>query len=231
MINAIAQNLKITRERIVAAEKRAARMPGSVELLAVSKKWSAEVIAEAAAAGQLAFGENRVQELVAKVPVLAPDLRWHLIGHLQKNKVKKVLPLVGDIHSIDSLSVLRAVDREAGKIGVRRRIFLQVNIGEDPAKHGFQAEELAENGVLEACDGLENLDLAGLMTIPPFSETAEGARRYFAALRELRDKVTARTGTALPGLSMGMSGDYEVAIEEGATVVRVGSSIFGQRPR
>ncbi len=229
MRDIIAENLRVAKDRIREAERKVGRHAGSVQLLAVSKTWPAEVVAEAVAAGQLTFGENRVQELEAKVPVLGGELRWHLIGHLQKNKVRKAVPLVDDIHSIDSLALARAVDRVTGELGLRRRIYLQVNIGRDPAKHGFREDELLEGSVVEECAAFENLDLVGLMTIPPLSDTPEGARRYFAELRRLRDRLVESSGIDLPELSMGMSGDFEVAIEEGATIVRLGSTIFGPR--
>lgn len=229
MEESISDNLQAARDRIAEAERRAGRPSGSVELLAVSKTWPPEAVAEATEAGQMAFGENRVQELLVKVPVLHRQLRWHLIGHLQRNKVRKVVPLVGDIHSIDSLALARAVDRVAGEMGLRRRIYLQVNVGRDPAKHGLDEEEMLDGGVIEGCAALEHVDLVGLMTIAPISETAEGARPHFVALRELRDRVAGSSGVDLPGLSMGMSGDFEVAIEEGATIVRLGSTVFGRR--
>ena len=182
---------------------------------------------EAVAAGQLHFGESRWQEAEQKIPLLPQRLHWHFIGRLQRNKVRKVLGHFEVIHAIDSLRLAQAVDLTAAELGMTPRVFLQVNVGGEASKGGFEPSELEAE--MEALLGLPHLEVVGLMTIPPAEETAALARPWFVQLRELRDRLESRFGIRLPGLSMGMSGDFEVAIEEGATHVRVGSSIFGKR--
>ncbi len=224
----IAANLQVIRERIAAACDRAGREPDEVRLVAVSKTFPAEAVREAfESAGQTVFGENKVQEGIDKVPVLPESLEWHLIGHLQSNKIRKALPLFGWIETVDSLKRARQIDRVAGELGLRPKILLQVNIGDDDAKFGYAPDVVRAD--LAEMRALEHLDVRGLMTIPPIEENPESTRRHFAALRELRDHLADETGAALPELSMGMSGDFEIAIEEGATLVRVGSAIFGAR--
>ena len=223
----IAQRLQEIRDRVAAAARRSGRVPEEVALVAVSKTFPPELIREAAQAGQRLFGESRVQECLEKIPALSPQLRWHFIGHLQSNKVRKVLPLCEAFHSVDSASLAQDMDRIAGEEGCRPQIYLQVNVAEEARKFGFAEEALrrAIGPLLE----LPRVEVVGLMTIPPLAADPEASRRHFAALRELRDRLEAETGVPLPGLSMGMSGDFEVAIEEGATVVRVGSVLFGGR--
>jgi len=223
----IADNLARVNDRIAAAAARADRDPAALTLVAVSKTWPAERIAEAAEAGQIDFGENKVQELIAKAPALPDHLCWHLIGHLQKNKVRKVLPLCGLIHSVDSLDLARRIDRIAGEESLRCEGLLQVNVAGDDAKFGFSVEEARE--AFAEIAGLEQLAIRGLMTVPAYDEDPEKVRPHFARLRDLRDELAEASGLDLPELSMGMSHDFEVAIEEGATLVRVGSAIFGQR--
>ncbi|MCB1079332.1 MAG: YggS family pyridoxal phosphate-dependent enzyme [Verrucomicrobiae bacterium] len=179
------------------------------------------------AAGQRVFGENKVQEGIEKVPVLPPDLEWHLIGHLQSNKIRKALPLFQWIETIDSLERARQVDRIAGELGLRPKILLQVNIGEDDAKFGYSIAGVTAD--FESLLSLPHLDVRGLMTIPPLEADESRTRSHFSGLRDLRDALVERGGHPLPELSMGMSHDYEIAIEEGATLVRVGSAIFGSR--
>jgi PLP dependent protein len=223
----ITANLAEIRGRVAEAERRSGRRPGEVELMVVSKTWPVETIGEVVAAGQRLFGENKVQEVCAKAPELGGDLRWHFIGHLQRNKVRKLLPHAEAIHSIDSEKLARYCDGIAGNLGRRLEVYLEVNLGAEDNKCGFAGEEV--EGALEALRGLEHLDIVGLMCIPPDESDADRARRWFAGMRELRDGLRERSGLALPGLSMGMSHDYEVAIEEGATMVRVGSAVFGER--
>lgn len=223
----ISEHLIHIQQRIHTATQQAGRAAGSVQLLAVSKTFPAEAVAEAVLAGQRLFGENRVQELQAKVPALAPDLQWHLIGHLQSNKVRKVLPLVQMIHSVTSLDLAKDISRIAGELGLCPQLCLEVNLGAESSKSGFSESQLLEE--LDALCALPHLSLQGLMCIPPFELAAEDARPYFARLRQLRDSCATRSGLALPTLSMGMSHDFEVAISEGATIVRVGSAIFGHR--
>lgn len=227
-MNDLHARLQAIRDRITTAASKAGRDPASVELLAVSKTFPVESIREAVAAGQLLFGENRAQELLAKVPQLPASLQWHLIGHLQSNKVRKILPLVKCIHSIDSLDLARDVDRIAAELGLYPKVFIEVNVGAESTKHGFNAATLRAS--LEALCALRRLEIQGLMCIPPFDPDPTKSRPYFTQLRELRDELEKLGGAPLPLLSMGMSHDFEIAIEEGATIVRVGSAIFGERP-
>ena len=221
----ISENLELVKQNLSAAAERSGRKSSEIELLAVSKTWPPEVVREAVDAGQALFGENKVQDLVAKVPALPSHLRWHFIGHLQKNKIRKVLPVTEAIHSIDSLELATQVDRIADELALHPEVYLQVNIAQDGAKFGFTPESCERE--LEALLALPRLQIVGLMTIPAFDPDPEKTRRHFVALREFRDHLASIV--PLPGLSMGMSHDYEVAIEEGATIVRVGSQIFGQR--
>jgi pyridoxal phosphate enzyme (YggS family) len=223
----VAERLGEVRSRIEAACARVARDPGGVELLAVTKTFPAEVIREAVDAGHRLFGESRQQEAEAKIPRLPSSLRWHFIGHLQRNKVRKVLPLVEALHSIDSLRLAQQVDRVAAELGLFPKVFLEVNVGSEGSKHGFREKDLRAS--MAELLGMERLEVLGLMAIPPFVGEPELARPWFAGLRGLRDRLQDDLGVPLPGLSMGMSGDFEVAIEEGASIVRVGSSIFGSR--
>lgn len=223
----IRDKLCVVKSKIVAAATRSGRNSDQVELIAVTKTFSPEIIHEAVMGGQKLFGENRVQELMSKVPVLPHDVRWHLIGHLQSNKVRKVLPVVEAIHSVDSLDLARNIHRIAGELEVVSQIYLEVNVSGEASKYGFEPARLEAE--LEELLALDRLNVVGLMTVPPIGESGEESRRYFVALRELRDRLETRSGKRLPGLSMGMSGDYEVAVEEGATIVRVGSAIFGGR--
>lgn len=223
----IATNLREVRDGISAAAVAAGRDPASVRLVAVSKTWPAGDVAEAAAAGQRIFGENKAQELLAKVPESPAGLEWHLVGHLQGNKVRKVLPVCALIHSVDSLDLARDVSRIAGELGLVARILLQVNVASDEAKFGFPVPVVERE--FEAIASLPRLEIRGLMTVPPYEEDPERVRSHFAALRRLRDALEQARGVALPELSMGMSHDFAVAIAEGATLVRVGTAIFGRR--
>ena len=223
----IAENLHRVREELAEAAHEAGRNPDSVTLVAVSKTWPAEDVAEAAAAGQRIFGENKVQELLAKAPECPSGLEWHLIGHLQSNKVRKVLPACALIHSIDSTDLARDVSRIAGELGMTARVLLQVNVASDEAKFGFPVAVV--KAAFDEIASLPGLEIIGLMTVPPYEEDVERVRPHFAALRRLRDELSDIHGIALPELSMGMSHDFQIAVAEGATLVRVGSSIFGQR--
>lgn len=227
-MNDLPDRLQAIRDRITTAASKAGRDPASVELLAVSKTFPIESIREAMDAGQFLFGENKVQEVLAKAPVLPAKVEWHLIGHLQSNKIRKILPLVRCIHSIDSLSLARDVDRIAADLGLFSKVFIEVNLAAESTKHGFNAETLRSS--LEALYALRRLEIQGLMCIPPFDPDPTKSRPYFIQLRELRDELEKLGGAPLPLLSMGMSHDFEIAIEEGATIVRVGSAIFGERP-
>jgi pyridoxal phosphate enzyme (YggS family) len=225
----IAANLARIATRIAEAAQKCGRSPDEIELVAVSKTHAAEKVQAAVEAGQLLFGESRVQEARAKIPLLPSRLRWHFIGHLQKNKIRHALPLFELFHGIDSLALAQDMDRIAEEEGMRPRILLEVNLAGEASKHGFSPEALRRD--LETTLSLGRLTIEGLMTIPPLSPEAEASRRYFVALRELRDQLEREFNVRLPQLSMGMSGDFAIAIEEGATLVRVGTAIFGERSR
>lgn len=224
----IAANIEAIRGQISAAARRAERDPNSVQLVAVSKTHPAEAVVAAVAAGQRIFGESRVQEARDKIPACPPGLDWHFIGHLQKNKVRQALPLFSFFHSIDSTGLAQAMDRIAGETGKPVEGLLEVNISGEESKHGFNPEALRKE--LAVLLKLPYLRIRGLMTMAPYSENPEDARPVFRALRELRDELQSAHNCPLAELSMGMSGDFEPAIDEGATLVRVGSSIFGARP-
>lgn len=209
------------------ASRKAGRPPEATQLLVVSKTWPVEMVRHAATSGQIHFGESRAQEVLDKVPALPGNLHWHFIGHLQKNKIRKIIHLCSTLHSVDSVALAQQVSRVAGEEGVTPSIYLQVNVADDSAKFGFSAASIIDE--IEDVLNLPNLAIEGLMTIPAFSPDPEDSRCHFACLRELRDSLSRATGKPLPGLSMGMSGDYAVAIEEGSTIVRVGTAIFGKR--
>ena len=223
----IAARLELIRERITAACARAGRDPKSVELVAVSKTKPAELIQEAVDAGQSLFGENRVQEVLLKKPLLPARLRWHLIGPLQSNKVRKILPLVEMIEAVDSLDIARDINRIAAELGLHPKVLLEINVATESSKHGFSADRIRSQ--LEELYALDRLYIQGLMCIPPFDPSPEASRKYFIQLRMLKEELEKLGGAPLPVLSMGMSHDFETAIEEGATLVRVGTAIFGGR--
>ncbi len=227
MANTVADNLELVRSRITTATDRAGRTAESVQLIGVSKTHSPETILEAVDAGLLLLGENRVQEAKAKVPLLPSKVRWHLIGHLQSNKVRHALATFERLHGLDSVELARDVNRVAGEMGLFPKVLLEINVAGEGSKFGFKPAVLREH--MEELLTLERLQIDGLMAIPPFAPEAESSRRYFVALRELRDALSKEFRAPLPELSMGMSGDFEVAIEEGATFVRVGTAIFGER--
>lgn len=226
----VAENLVAVRARIAAAARRAGRSPDDVRLVAVSKTFGAARVREAAAAGQRAFGENRVQEGLGKIDALADlALEWHLIGHLQSNKARRAAAAFPWIESIDSIDLLQRVDAAASAAGTRPDVLLQVDLAEEATKHG--APEDLVGGLVAAALDARSVELRGLMIIPPFPDAPEDSRPWFRRLRELRDRLVATGVPAerLAELSMGMSQDFEVAIEEGATIVRVGTAIFGRR--
>jgi pyridoxal phosphate enzyme (YggS family) len=226
-MNEIAANLERVRGEIAAAAARSGRSPNEIELVAVTKTHPAEKVQAAVEAGQTLFGESRVQEARAKIPLLPSRLRWHFIGHLQKNKIRHALPLFELFHGVDSLALAQNMQRLADEDGMQPRVLLEVNLAGEASKHGFAPEALRRD--LEALLSLGRLTVEGLMTIPPLAPEAEASRRFFAALRELRDDLETEFNLRLPQLSMGMSGDYAIAIEEGATMVRIGTAIFGSR--
>lgn len=224
----IQNQLDEIRAAIAAAEQRAGRPAGSVTLLAVSKTFPVPDIMQAYEDGQRLFGENKLQECMEKMPQMPADCVWHLIGPLQRNKVRKALESgVALIQAVDSLKLAQAVSRIAGELGVTARILLEVNVDGEETKHGLTPAELREQWA--ELTALPCLDIRGLMCIPAPTETPEGARPAFAALRRLAEELRARGPLPLPELSMGMSHDFAVAVEEGATIVRVGSAIFGKR--
>lgn len=226
-MSAIAEYLEAIHGRMADACTRSGRKPEAVELLAVSKTFPVEVIEEAVSAGQTLFGENKVQELLAKQPALPSRLRWHIIGHLQSNKVRKVLPVVQAIHSVDSVELARDINRIGAELGLFPKVYLEVNVAAESTKYGFKPAALKQQ--LEELYAFDRLEIQGLMCIPPFEPNAELSRKYFVFLRGLRDELEKIGGAPLPRLSMGMSHDFEIAIEEGSTIVRVGSAIFGSR--
>ncbi len=215
------------RQRIRTACERAGRDPGSVELLAVTKFFPPEAVAYAARFGLRAVGENRVQEAAEKRPLSPPGIAWELIGHLQSNKARLAASLFDRIQSADSEKLLTLLDRAAGELGRKLPVLLQVNSGRDPAKSGVEPD--GAEALLAHALSLGSIRVDGLMAIAPLSDDPEVARRTFASLREIRDRLASGTGTALSVLSMGMSGDLEAAVAEGSTVVRVGSALFGSR--
>lgn len=221
----IKDNLEDVELRVLKACERSHRHRTEVKLVAVSKTKPAAAVIEAADAGQILFGENRVQEAQAKIALCPGNLQWHLIGHLQSNKARIAASgLFRMIHSVDSVKLLRLLDEYAG---VPLPVLIQVNVSGEGSKEGCAPEEAA--ALIEAANQCSKVEVHGLMTIPPFTADPEKARVHFSNLRKLRDRLQNETGTPLPELSMGMSHDFEVAIEEGATYIRVGSDIFGER--
>ena len=223
----VSEQLDRIRERMAAACERCGRRVDAVSLLAVTKTVSPDRIQEAVDCGLTVFGESRVQEARQKIPLCAGHLEWHFIGHLQSNKVRDAAALFRMIHAVDSLRLLQMLDRACEAQGTRPRVCLEVNVSGEGSKFGLPPEGLEE--AVQGSRGLLGVDVVGLMTIPPASREAEDARPAFRRLKGLRDDVASRTGVDLPVLSMGMSGDFEVAIEEGATWIRLGSVLFGKR--
>jgi PLP dependent protein len=229
----IAENLGVIRERVVAAARRAGRNPDGIALMAVCKTFPAEVILEAYATGQRLFGENRVQEFAEKFPRVAelPDARFHMIGHLQSNKTAKAAEIFCAVDSIDSIRLAQRLNDSAKSLGKMLDVLIEINVGGEEAKSGLAADSPEIEAILSQASDWTNLQIHGLMTVPPYTDDPEGARPYFRKLRELRDRLAARDFPAvgLDTLSIGMSHDFEVAIEEGSTCVRVGTAIFGAR--
>ena len=225
----IKQNLAEVEEKICAACKRAGRDRNEVTLIAVSKTKPVEMLEACIESEITVFGENKVQELCEKYEVLPKDLHWHMIGHLQRNKVKYITDKVELIHSVDSLRLAQAISDDAVKKGVNVDILIEVNVGEEDSKFGLKTEE-TENLVCEIA-ALPNVFIKGLMTIAPYTEVAEENRTIFRTLKQLSVDIASKNidNVSMNVLSMGMTGDYEVAIEEGATMVRVGTGIFGER--
>ncbi len=226
---ALSANLKNIHSKIVAAALSAGRFPEEIRLVAVSKTKPAVVVEEAAAAGQLLFGENYVQEFAAKATEITCPVEWHFIGHLQSNKVKYIAGLAVMIHSVDRLSLAEEIDRQWGRINRVCDILIQVNLSGETSKSGTTFKEAQE--LVRQVSMLQNIRICGLMTMPPFFDDPQGARPYFRELKRLAQEIEslAIPSVSMKELSMGMSGDFEVAIEEGATLVRIGSAIFGSR--
>jgi PLP dependent protein len=231
----ISDNIAAILERIAGAARRGGRPPESVALMAVSKTHPPERIREAHAAGLRLFGENRVQEFAGKAAALGDLARteWHMIGHLQTNKAAKAAELFGAVDSVDSVKLAEKLDAAAQSVGKKLRVLVEINVGGESAKSGVAPDSRDLEELLLAAPRYEAMEFRGLMTVPPFTDDPEGARPYFRKLRELRDSITTRRLPAMnmQVLSMGMSHDFEIAIEEGSTCVRVGTAIFGERPK
>jgi pyridoxal phosphate enzyme (YggS family) len=225
----LAENLASIQDRIRAACDRSSRDPSSVTLLAVSKGMPPEKIREAADAGLGFFGENKVQEARAKIPLCPSRLRWQMIGHLQSNKCRDAVHFFQMIHSVDSLALAEEINKWADKQAKTMPVLLEVNLAGESTKFGFKADQVLAD--LAALNALPKLEIHGLMTIAPWTQEPEKVRPIFRQLRELKARCEGLLGAPLPHLSMGMSGDFEVAIEEGATIIRVGTSLFGPRTR
>ena len=226
----IAENLVEVRERISRAIQKSGREPDSARLITVSKQISVDRIEEARAAGAVVFGENKIQEAIPKIEQMgAEGIFWHFIGHLQKNKIKFLDERFDLIHSVDSFELAEKIAKHYHSENRVQRILLQVNVSGEAAKFGMEPKEL-EKKMAEFFQ-LQGIQVEGLMTIPPFDSDPENSRRHFSRLRELREQYEKQNGLPLNELSMGMSNDFEVAVEEGATLVRVGTAIFGTRPK
>jgi pyridoxal phosphate enzyme (YggS family) len=229
----IADNLARVRQRMAEAARRAGRRPEDVALMAVTKTFPPEIIREAYSAGHRLFGENRVQEFAEKAPLLADlsGIEFHLIGHLQSNKAAKAAQIFSGIDSVDSLHLAEKLNAAAERAGKRLLVLIEINVGGEAAKSGVAPGSPELESILTAAPHLESLQVQGLMSIPPFTEDPEGARPFFRTLRELRNQIASRKlpAVGMDTLSMGMSHDFEIAIEEGSTCVRVGTAIFGPR--
>ena len=227
----IERNIRAVQRKIAAAAAASGRLPETINLLAISKTFPVESIAQAAAAGVSRFGENRVQEAEAKIPVFREytGLEWHLVGHLQTNKVRRAVELFDCIHSIDSTRLAEKLNQVCIETGKELSVFLQVDLGKEETKFGADPARIPE--IIEAVSSMKGLRLDGLMTVPPYFDDPEQTRPFYIRLRELRDALESEQPGCLGRrhLSMGMSHDFEVAIQEGATIVRIGTSIFGSR--
>ena len=232
MIDAVALQTRLAgvRDRLARAAGRVRRDPSTVRLVAISKTFSAEHVRAAAAAGQVDFGENKVQEALQKIAHTSDlQIKWHLVGHLQSNKARKAGAEFSMIHSVDDAALVATLDESARAAGRSLDLLVQVDLAGEATKHGAREEELAP--IFDAARGCRSARVVGLMVLPPATDDPEGARPYFRRLRGIRDDLLARgvDGSMLTELSMGMSHDFEVAVEEGSTLVRVGSAIFGER--
>src|SRR5438034_11646649 len=228
-MTSITENLERVRLQIAQTAAKVGRAVDEIELVAISKTHDAVKVREAIEAEQRLFGESRVQEARVKIPELPSAIHWHFVGHLQKNKIRHALPLFEMIHSVDSLVLAQEINRIAEEEGLHPRVLLEVNVAGEGSKFGFKPETLRAE--MELLLALPRLTIEGLMTIPPLAEEAEASRKHFADLRQLRDALEIEFDLKLARLSMGMTNDFTVAIEEGATLVRVGTAIFGERQR
>jgi pyridoxal phosphate enzyme (YggS family) len=225
----LADNLEKVQQRIKAACERAGREPDSVTLLAVSKTHPPETIRAAADCGQVFFGENKVQEAKAKIPLCPGRLRWHFIGHLQSNKCRDAVELFEMIQSVDSLPLAQEISKRAEQAAKRMPVLLEVNVAGEASKFGYAPDKLLAE--LKELNVLPRLEIQGLMTVPPWTAEPEKIRPHFRRLRELKEQAETVLGAPLPHLSMGMSDDFDIAIEEGATIVRIGTALFGPRAK
>lgn len=228
-MSSIAENLERVRDQIASAASKSQRSADEIELVAITKTHPAEKVRNAIEAGQILFGESRLQEARAKISELPSNVRWHFVGHLQKNKVRQALPLFEMTHSVDSLALAEDINRIAEQEGLYPRMLLEVNVAGEGSKFGFVSDQMRKQ--MEALLVLPRVSIEGLMCIPPIADEAESSRRYFVQLRELRDLLEDEFNLKLPQLSMGMTNDYPIAVEEGATLVRVGTAIFGERTK
>ena len=231
MAEDIRERLVRVREQIARAAERAGRSAEDITLIAVSKTFDPSTVQQAVDAGAHDLGENRVQEAIAKVATVKGNLRWHLIGHLQSNKARQAVEAFDVIHTVDSSQLAHRLDRTAGEVGRRPAVLVQVDLAHEPTKSGADESELP--AIIEALDSTRHLELRGLMTLPPFFDSAEQTRPYFRRLREILERLNRgrEPEQKLTELSMGMSHDFEAAVEEGATMVRVGTAIFGAREK
>jgi len=231
MSEEIRERLARVHQQIAGAAERAGRSADEITLIAVSKTFDPATVQQAVKAGVRNLGENRVQEAVTKAPLVKGDVRWHLIGHLQSNKARHAVEMFQVIHTIDSVELVGRLDRIAGDVGRRPTVLVQVGLADEPSKSGAAEDELP--AIIEALDSAHNLEFRGLMTLPPFFDSAERTRPYFQRLRSILEGLNndRAPNSKLTELSMGMSHDFEVAIEEGATMVRVGTAIFGSREK
>jgi len=229
----IPDNLARIRERMASVARRSGRDPADVKLMAVSKTFPAEAIRQAYAAGQRLFGENRVQEYAGKAESLRdlPGFEMHLIGHLQSNKARKAAELFAAVDSVESVKLAERLNASAADLGRELPVLIEINIGGEEVKAGVAPDSAELEDLLASASRFTDLQICGLMTVPPFTDDPEGARPFFRRLRELRDQIAARNlpGVTMDELSMGMSHDFEVAVEEGSTCVRIGTAIFGAR--
>ena len=227
MLVSFAENLNSIRQRIAAACARAGREPASVTLLAVSKSHPPATIQNAVVCGQIFFGENKIQEAKAKIPLCPGKARWQFIGHLQSNKVRDAVELFEMIQGVDRLAIAQEISKRAESAAKTMPVLLEVNVAGEGSKFGYAPGKLLAE--LNELNGLPKIEIHGLMAIPPFTPVPEQSRPYFRRLRELKVECEQILGAPLPHLSMGMSGDFEVAIEEGASIVRIGTALFGER--